>query len=60
MILQEIAIVDKKIITNNTIPPASFVLRHLLIHAGRASQATLLGNKDKTVESLYLSLVLLK
>ena len=40
--------------------PASLALRHLFIHAGRSSQATLLGNKDKTVESLYLSPALLK
>ena len=35
--------------------PASLSLRHLHIHAGRSSQATLLGNSDETVESLYLS-----
>lgn len=35
--------------------PAGLSLRHLHIHAGRSSQATLLGNSDETVESLYLS-----
>ena len=35
--------------------PADLSLRHLYIHAGRSSQATLLGNSDETVESLYLS-----
>lgn len=35
--------------------PASLSLRHLHIHAGRSSQATLLGNDDETIESLYLS-----
>ena len=35
--------------------PASLSLRHLYIHAGRSSQATLLGSSDETIESLYLS-----
>ncbi len=35
--------------------PNSLSLRHLHIHAGRSSQATLLGNSHKTIESLYLS-----
>lgn len=30
-------------------------LKHLLIHAGRSTQSTLLGGNDETVESLYLS-----
>lgn len=40
--------------------PSHLYLKHLFIHAGRSSQATLLGNKDKTVESLYLSPALLE
>lgn len=35
--------------------PSSLSLRHLHIYAGRSSQATLLGNDDETIESLYLS-----
>lgn len=35
--------------------PKSLSLKHLLIHAGRSSQATLLGGDDETTESLYLS-----
>lgn len=35
--------------------PASLQLHRLEIHAGRSSQATLLGKKARTVESLYLS-----
>jgi len=35
--------------------PARLSLRHLYIHAGRSSQATLLGGSDETIESLYLS-----
>nr|WP_295898883.1 DNA adenine methylase [uncultured Bdellovibrio sp.] len=35
-------------------------LTRVLIHAGRSSQATLLGRKDETVESLYLSPSLIK
>lgn len=35
--------------------PASLSLKHLYIHAGRSSQATLLGTDDQTIESLYLS-----
>jgi DNA adenine methylase len=35
--------------------PASLNLKHLQIHAGRSSQATLLGKNHETIESLYLS-----
>ncbi|MCB2263843.1 MAG: DNA adenine methylase [Candidatus Thiosymbion ectosymbiont of Robbea hypermnestra] len=35
--------------------PGSLSLKHLHIHAGRSSQATLLGGKEETIESLYLS-----
>lgn len=35
--------------------PQELKLSHIEIHAGRSSQATLLGRKDVTVESLYLS-----
>lgn len=35
--------------------PSSLHLKHLEIHAGRSSQATLLGRADETYESLYLS-----
>lgn len=35
--------------------PADLELRHLEIHAGKSSQATLLGERHETVESLYLS-----
>ena len=35
--------------------PASLQLQHQHIHAGRSSQATLLGNNHETIESLYLS-----
>ena len=35
--------------------PRSLSLTHLHISAGRSSQATLLGDKHETVESLYLS-----
>lgn len=35
--------------------PSSLSLKHLHVRAGRSSQATLLGDKDETVESLYLS-----
>lgn len=35
-------------------------LSKVLIHAGRSSQATLLGRTDETVESLYLSPALVK
>ena len=35
--------------------PANLSLKHLHIHAGRSSQATLLGNSHETIESLYLS-----
>jgi len=35
--------------------PPELSLTHVEIHAGRSSQATLLGREDLTVESLYLS-----
>lgn len=35
--------------------PTSLDLQHIELDAGRSSQATLLGRKDKTYESLYLS-----
>ncbi len=35
--------------------PESLSLKHFHIHAGRSSQATLLGGDAETVESLYLS-----
>lgn len=35
--------------------PYDLNLTHVEVHAGRSSQATLLGRKDVTVESLYLS-----
>lgn len=35
--------------------PGLLSLKHLHIHAGRSSQATLLGGNDETIESLYLS-----
>lgn len=35
--------------------PDSLHLKHLHIHAGRSSQATLLGKNHETIESLYLS-----
>jgi len=35
--------------------PKILSLKHLYIHAGRSSQATLLGGDDETIESLYLS-----
>ena len=40
--------------------PRSLSLRHLHIHAGRSSQATLLGSCDETIESLYLSPALME
>ena len=40
--------------------PQELCLTHLHIHAGRSSQATLLGDKFETVESLYLSPTLVK
>ncbi len=41
--------------THGKLLPESLSLKHLLIHAGRSSQATLLGNNYETIESLYLS-----
>ena len=38
--------------------PSNLSLQHLHINAGRSSQATLLGNTDETIESLYLSAAL--
>lgn len=35
--------------------PQDLNLRHVEIHVGRSSQATLLGRQDLTIESLYLS-----
>ena len=40
--------------------PSDLGLRHLEIHAGKSSQATLLGERRETVESLYLSPALVK
>ncbi len=40
--------------------PSDLGLRHLEIHAGKSSQATLLGERSETVESLYLSSALVK
>jgi DNA adenine methylase len=40
--------------------PKNLSLKHLPIHAGRSSQATLLGKNDETIESLYLSSVLVE
>lgn len=40
--------------------PASLGLAHIEIEVGRSSQATLLGRKHKTCESIYLSPALLK
>lgn len=41
--------------THGKLLPANLRLKHLYIHAGRSSQATLLGNNHETIESLYLS-----
>ena len=35
--------------------PHTLSLEHVYIHAGRSSQATLLGDRQETIESLYLS-----
>lgn len=35
--------------------PDNLMLTHLMIHAGRSTQATLNGSSDETYESLYLS-----
>lgn len=40
--------------------PDNLYLRHLLIRAGRSSQATLLGHNHETIESLYLSPALVR
>jgi len=40
--------------------PRCLHLKQLNINAGRSSQATLLGNNDETIESLYLSPVLVE
>jgi DNA adenine methylase len=41
--------------THGKLLPCRLSLKHLNIHAGRSSQATLLGYNHETVESLYLS-----
>ena len=41
--------------THGKLLPQFLSLKHLHIHAGRSSQATLLGGNDETIESLYLS-----
>lgn len=41
--------------THGKLLPTNLSLKHLHIYAGRSSQATLLGNSDETIESLYLS-----
>ena len=40
--------------------PASLSLKHVLLNAGRSTQATLLGRSDITYESLYLSPALIQ
>ncbi|WP_110721355.1 Dam family site-specific DNA-(adenine-N6)-methyltransferase [Thiolinea disciformis] len=40
--------------------PLDLELKHVALAAGRSSQATLLGNKAETIESLYLSPALVK
>jgi DNA adenine methylase len=40
--------------------PRALELKHVHVHAGRSSQATLSGRDDETVESLYLSPALVK
>jgi DNA adenine methylase len=40
--------------------PASLSLKHVLLNAGRSTQATLLGRSDITYESLYLSPALIE
>jgi DNA adenine methylase len=40
--------------------PASLSLKHVLLNAGRSTQATLLGKSDITYESLYLSPALIE
>lgn len=46
--------------THGKLLPKSLELKHLDIYAGRSSQATLLGNSEETIESLYLSPALTK
>ncbi len=41
--------------THGKLLPSHLELKHLHIHAGRSSQATLLGRSHETIESLYLS-----
>ena len=41
--------------THGKLLPRRLSLKHLSIHTGRSSQATLLGYNHETVESLYLS-----
>lgn len=40
--------------------PRKLLLKHLHINAGRSSQATLLGDSEETIESLYLSSALVQ
>lgn len=40
--------------------PQALELRHLYLPAGRSTQATLLGQARETVESLYLSPILVE
>lgn len=35
--------------------PKALSLKHLFVHAGRSTQSTLLGGREETIESLYLS-----
>ena len=46
--------------THGKLLPNRLFLKHLNIHTGRSSQATLLGYSYETVESLYLSPVLVE
>ena len=46
--------------THGKLLPRRLSLKHLNIHTGRSSQATLLGHNHETVESLYLSPALLE
>ena len=46
--------------THGKLLPNFLELKHIHIHAGVSSQATLLGNNHKTIESLYLSPALVR
>ena len=46
--------------THGKLLPEYLSLKRLYIHAGKSSQATLLGSNDETIESLYLSPALVK